>query len=116
MDAAKLDRADEAGKHKTVSTDVRKLIIQGRNAKVRRIGRAAPQRPRAEGVRCGAALQGWTQKDLATRIQEKPQVINEYENGKAIPNNQVLGKIERQIGIKLRGKSIGEPLSGPKKK
>lgn len=32
------------------------------------------------------------------KINEKPQVIADYESGKAIPNNQVLGKIERAIG------------------
>lgn len=32
------------------------------------------------------------------KINEKPQVIADYETGKAIPNNQVLGKIERVIG------------------
>lgn len=57
-----------------------------------------------------------SQKDLATKINEKPQIINEYESGKAIPNQQILGKIERALGVKLRGKNIGEPLFGPKKK
>lgn len=51
-----------------------------------------------------------SQKDLATKINEKPQVINEYESGKATPNQQVLGKLERALGVKLRGKAIGEPL------
>lgn len=51
-----------------------------------------------------------TQKDLATKICEKIQVVNEYEAGKAIPNQQVLGKIERVIGMKLRGKDKGKPL------
>lgn len=38
-------------------------------------------------------------------INEKPQVINEYESGKAIPNNQIIMKIERALGCKLpRGK------------
>lgn len=31
------------------------------------------------------------------KINEKPQVIADYECGRAIPNNQVLGKIERAI-------------------
>ena len=31
-------------------------------------------------------------------INEKPQVIQEYEQGKAVPNQNVLGKIERAIG------------------
>lgn len=56
-----------------------------------------------------------TQKDLATKINEKPNVINDYESGRAIPNQQLLGKLERALGVKLRGKNIGEPLFGPKK-
>ncbi|AGO10976.1 AaceriAFR526Cp [[Ashbya] aceris (nom. inval.)] len=59
---------------------------------------------------------GMTQKDLATRINEKPTVINDYEAGRAIPNQQILAKMERALGVKLRGKGIGEPLGGPKKK
>ena len=37
----------------------------------------------------GSPLQGYTQKELATKINEKPQIINEYEQGKGIPNQQV---------------------------
>lgn len=57
-----------------------------------------------------------TQKDLGTKINEKPQVVQEYESGKAIPNPQILAKMERALGVKLRGKDIGAPLGGPKKK
>lgn len=32
---------------------------------------------------------GLTQKDLATKICEKPSVIADYESGRAIPNPQV---------------------------
>ncbi|PUU83173.1 multi protein bridging factor 1-domain-containing protein [Tuber borchii] len=56
-----------------------------------------------------------TQKDLATKVNEKPSVINDYESGRAVPNQQVLAKLERALGVKLRGKDIGTPL-GPKKK
>lgn len=89
---AKLDRETEELGHDKVSLDVGRLIQQGRNEKK------------------------LTQKELATRINEKPQVINEYESGRAIPNQQVLAKIERVIGLKLRGKDKGKPLGGPKKK
>ena len=92
MDAASLDRDTETLKHKTVSLSVSKLISQGRTAK------------------------GMNTKDLATKCNIKPQILTEYEQGKAIPNNEILGKIERHIGIKLRGKDIGTPLGGPKKK
>eukprot|EP01117_Protostelium_nocturnum_P015457 TRINITY_DN5_c1_g1_i2.p1 TRINITY_DN5_c1_g1~~TRINITY_DN5_c1_g1_i2.p1 ORF type:complete len:133 (-),score=57.24 TRINITY_DN5_c1_g1_i2:171-569(-) len=47
---------------------------------------------------------GMTQKDLATKINEKPQVIGEYESGRAIPNGQIISKLERALGVKLRGK------------
>ena len=50
------------------------------------------------------------------RINEKPQVVNEYESGRAIPNQQVISKLERAVGVKLRGKDMGQPLHGPKKK
>jgi ribosome-binding protein aMBF1 (putative translation factor) len=42
-----------------------------------------------------------TQKDLATAINEKPQVVAEYESGKAIPNPQIISKLERSLGVKL---------------
>ena len=58
-----------------------------------------------------------TQKELATKINEQPKVISDLESGKAQPNQQTLAKIERVLGVKLRGKDIGQPLSfGPKKK
>jgi len=84
---AKLDRETEELHHETVGLDVARLIQQGRQAK------------------------GLTQKDLATKISEKPQIINEYENGKALPNQAILAKLERILEIKLRGKDKGQPLA-----
>jgi len=90
---AKLDRETEELHHDRVPLEVGKVIQKGRQDR------------------------GLTQKDLATKINEKPQVIADYESGKAIPNNQVLGKLERAIGLKLRGRDIGLPLEAkPKKK
>lgn len=89
---AKIDRDDNVAPPPKISPDVGKAIQQGRQAK------------------------GLTQKELATAVNEKPSVVNDYEAGRAVPNQQVLGKIERKIGVKLRGKDIGSPLGGPKKK
>ncbi|KAI8120830.1 Endothelial differentiation-related factor 1 like protein [Lucilia cuprina] len=50
------------------------------------------------------------------KICEKQQVVTDYEAGRGIPNNMVLGKIERVIGLKLRGKDRGQPLAPPGKK
>lgn len=83
---AKLDDTDDVVGVKKVDMSVGKAIQQGRQEKK------------------------LTQKDLATKVNEKPQVINDYEAGRAIPNQQILGKLERALGIKLRGKDIGGPL------
>ncbi|WFD33868.1 multiprotein-bridging factor 1 [Malassezia cuniculi] len=88
---AKLDRENEVLPPPRVPPTVGKLISQARQAK------------------------NMTQKDLSTRINEKPNVVSEYEQGRAIPNPQILGKMERVLGVKLRGKNIGAPLGGPKK-
>jgi ribosome-binding protein aMBF1 (putative translation factor) len=55
-----------------------------------------------------------TQKDLGTAINEKPQVVAEYESGKAIPNPQIISKLERALGTKLPrpGKSKPPPKTG----
>lgn len=90
---AKLDRETEELKHDKIPLDLGRLIQQGRQAK------------------------GWSQKELATKVNEKPQVINDYEAGRGIPNQVVIGKIEKAIGIKLRGKERGTlaPPPGTKK-
>ncbi|KAK6332551.1 multiprotein-bridging factor 1 [Orbilia blumenaviensis] len=88
----KVDREDDVGKIAKVSVDVGKAMAAARQAKEPKM----------------------SQKDLATKINEKPSVINDYESGRAQPSQQVLAKLERALGVKLRGKDIGSPL-GPKK-
>jgi len=56
-----------------------------------------------------------SQKDVAQKINEKPSVLQDYESGKAIPNPQILGKLERVLGVKLRGSDIGKKLTPGKK-
>ena len=45
-----------------------------------------------------------TQAQLAQMINEKPQVIQEYESGKAIPSPQILSKLSRTLGTTLSAK------------
>jgi putative transcription factor len=77
MSARKLEDADEPSKIAKVDKSLSKAIMQARTAKK------------------------MTQKDLATAINEKPQVVAEYESGKAIPNPQIIAKLERKLGCKL---------------
>jgi putative transcription factor len=44
-----------------------------------------------------------SQKDVAHKINEKWSVVQDYESGKAFPNPQILSKLERVLGVKLRG-------------
>ena len=82
----KLDEEDEKFSHPTVSRTVSQAIQQGR---------------------MGLKLK---QKDLAQRLNVKPDVVVQYESGKSIPSNQLLQKMERILKVKLTGKNIGEPL------
>ncbi|CAD5121509.1 DgyrCDS10013 [Dimorphilus gyrociliatus] len=83
---AKLDRETEELHHDKLDIDTAKMIQKARQNKE------------------------LTQKELAARISERPQIVNEYESGKAIPNQQILTKLERALGVKLRGKDKGKPL------
>ena len=67
-------------------------------------------------IQKGRQAKGLSQKELATKICEKPQVVNEYESSKAVPNQAILGKLERALEIKLRGKDKGAPLAPKAKK
>ena len=77
MSARKLDESDDVGTIVKVDKSLSKAIMAARTAKK------------------------LTQKELATAINEKPQVVAEYESGKAIPNPQIISKLERKLGVKL---------------
>lgn len=40
---------------------------------------------------------------LLQRVNEKPQVVTDYEAGRAIPNQQIINKLERVVGKCVRG-------------
>lgn len=74
----KLDQT-ELGTHEKVSLSLAKTIQQARIGK---------------GFK--------TQKDLAVAVGVPANVINSYESGKAIPDNQILQKLRRVLGVKLK--------------
>mmetsp|Transcript_25155 Transcript_25155/g.47297 ORF Transcript_25155/g.47297 Transcript_25155/m.47297 type:complete len:170 (-) Transcript_25155:70-579(-) len=76
LNARKLEESEET-RHATSGKALGKAIMQARTTKK------------------------WTQKQLATSINEKPQIIGQYESGSAIPNPQIISKLERQLNCRL---------------
>lgn len=72
-----LDNADDAAPITIVGIDFGRSLLQARNAK------------------------GLKQKDLASRLNIKPAIIQEYEQGKAQPDGSLISRIERILGCKL---------------
>lgn len=75
--ARKLDDETEDFRHKKIPQKFKVAMMKARQAK------------------------GWTQKELAQKIQEKPTVINDYESGKVVPNHVIIGKLNRALGVSL---------------
>ena len=76
-----MEESTEDFKHASVNKELSKAIAQARLAKK------------------------MTQAQLATAINERPQVIQQYECGQAIPNSQIISKLDKALGIHLpRGK------------
>jgi len=94
----KVDRSDDIVKPKTVGTQVGDAIKKAR-------GEAKNDK--------GAPM---TQKDLATKINQTPTVVADFERGSAPPNEKVLSDMERVLKVYLRGKNIGEAKTFGKKK
>ncbi|XP_028761786.1 multiprotein-bridging factor 1b-like isoform X1 [Neltuma alba] len=80
LNTKKLDEDTENLAHEHVPTELKKAIMKARMEKK------------------------LSQAQLAQMINEKPQVIQEYESGKAIPNQQIISKLERALDAKLRRK------------
>lgn len=60
-----------------MDSELKKAIMQARNAKK------------------------MSQKDLAQKLGCDAKTVQEYESGKAIPNNGLIAKMERELGAKL---------------
>ncbi|CCW71516.1 unnamed protein product [Phytomonas sp. Hart1] len=84
--AKKLDEDNETLKIKRVNHQLRIQIMQERQALK------------------------WSQQDLAQRISEHVSVVSEYENGKAVPEERVIVKMEKAFRVHLRGAKVGETL------
>ncbi len=125
---AKLDRETEELHHDKIGLDVGKLVQQGRSEKKMTQKELATVicvhlfsgfsihfsvKKKIFRLKYFRRIlsQWWTVWATATpeflialaflffqKINQKPQVINDYEAGRAIPNQQILGKLERALG------------------
>eukprot|EP01084_Bolivina_argentea_P280395 479522_1 len=77
MNARKLEEETDELRHNRVDRSLSQAIQQARLAKK------------------------MSQKQLATLMAEKPQVVSEYESGKAIPSPAILSKMEKVLGTRL---------------
>ncbi|XP_028761787.1 multiprotein-bridging factor 1b-like isoform X2 [Neltuma alba] len=75
LNTKKLDEDTENLAHEHVPTELKKAIMKAR-----------------------------MEKKLSQAQLAQPQVIQEYESGKAIPNQQIISKLERALDAKLRRK------------
>jgi len=74
---AQLEDESEELKHATVPTDLKRALMQARASK------------------------GLTQRALAQLLGCDARTVQEYEGGRAIPNNALVAKMERALGTKL---------------
>lgn len=49
-----------------------------------------------------------TQKQLAQLCMIDSKIVNEYEQGKAIPNQAIINKLEKALGARLRPEKGGK--------
>lgn len=75
--AVQLEEETEELKHQSVAPELKRAIMQARSAK------------------------RMTQKELAMQLGCDAKTVQEYESGRAIPNNALIAKMERAMGAKL---------------
>jgi len=66
-------------------------------------------------IRDARSKRGITHKELAMKINEKVTVVSKVETGEMRPDDRLVKKLERELGIKLKEK-VPETLAGKESK
>jgi putative transcription factor len=96
MDVETIRRAGGTNSNRAPAVNMRKLAEEDDVVPVAELPHEF--RMAMQKARVAASL---SQADLAKRINEKQSVVNDYENGRAVPNPQVIVKIERALNCRL---------------
>ena len=87
--------------NKDHNTEMRKLEEDMDNLKVETVNKSI-----SKAIMDARMKLNLKQKDVANKINVQPQVVQQYENGKAKPDISVLRKLERVLKCKLTGKGF----------
>ena len=87
--------------NKDHNTEMRKLEEDMDNLKVETVNKSI-----SKAIMDARMKLNLKQKDVANKINVQPQVVQQYENGKAKPDIAVLRKLERVLKCKLTGKGF----------
>jgi putative transcription factor len=94
-------------KKKTVITNKKNVISDEQRRKIKVDNESETFKIEKVSMSFGKEMQkarcakNFTQKTLAQRLNVKSTIIANYEQGKAIPNNAFINKIERVLDVKL---------------
>lgn len=97
-----------ANKHYVTSLNTAKLDSETEKLSHNKVGLDT-----GRAIQAARAAKGWNRQEFATKICERLQVVNEFESGAAIMNNQILAKMEKALGVRVRGKDKGKPIQPP---
>ncbi len=64
----------------------------------------------ARRIRAAREARGWKQADLGARINERVTVIAKLETGAIVPNEDLIRRLERALGITLKEKVPTVPV------
>ncbi len=112
------------GSELTVCDRCKDLGAEVKNVKVKVVKKVARPKPIVEDyevvenfheiIKRERERRGWTQEELAKRIQEKATLIRKLENREITPEKEVLEKLERVFGVKLRERVEEVKVESPK--
>ena len=44
----------------------------------------------------------WTQDQLASQINERKNIVNQYETGNVVPDHKIVNKLRRVLNVKIK--------------